>query len=156
MLGSKGYTTVNWDKFDESSDDEEPEAPEPPPPVVIVKPPPPKPQLRKADPRDRDNFRPIRGRELELAKQLSEPGEDESNGDMRYQQKVTHISSDDAWNRRHNHQWDNELRAGRFHGAQAISSGDLFEEQVSTLDYLTGKLNLVKQTVKEALQDTTE
>lgn len=161
-LGYAGKSTVNWDKFDQSTSSSEEEPPEPEP--VVVEPVPKKPelpQLRKADPRDKDSFRPMRGRELQLAQQLSESRlgrEDDYNGNAEhtYKPRVTHLSSDDVYNRRHNHDWDRQLKAGHYHGAQAISSGDVFGEQESTFDYLAGKLKAAKKTVTEALSDITE
>jgi len=137
--------------FDEPAESEKPPpAPEPEP---VPEPEPKQPPLRKADPRDRDTFVPFRGQELQRARQqtaqLTEVEDDTSFGKSR----VTHISSDDAWNHRHNPKWNAQLQAGQFHGAQAISSDDLFNKEDRLVDVVAGKLREASKAVKKTFTD---
>ena len=158
-----GVTAGDWDEMF-NADIEEPA----PAPVVLLKPTPsvpipvPEPKLRRADPRDGDNFRPLRTRQdmaLVQAKQLSDRvvvHEDPTSFGLPL--KVTHLSSDDAHTSREVKAmtiWEQGMRERAFEGAKAISSEDLFGEQVSLLDLVTGKLESITKTVSDALSDPT-
>lgn len=149
MTRKPKITTLEFDAlFDASSSEEELPPTESPVPDIKEPEPEKPPQLRKADPRDKDNFRPLRGKEMGMAQQFSESGDEEI--------RVTHMSSDDVRLNAPNRQWNADLKMGRFEGAEAISSNDVFQQQEQSFtDYLLGKAERAVKTVQEALVDDT-
>lgn len=114
--------------------------------VVMKQPPkkkaPPKAVVR-ADPRNRDTFVPIRGKQIQQFNEWQQ----EQTGEPRDER--THMSSEDFALRQGNPQWN----AKRYEGTNAISSDDLFQEEKTTGDLLLDGLRTIKYKVKETFED---
>lgn len=100
------------------------------------------PTHRRADPRDRDKFLPVRGK-------------NETQKQVRFAETppVTHISSDDRLNKikNENRVWDTQLKQGCFAGARAISSDELVEPVPSASEVFVKTLEIASSTVQDAV-----